>query len=129
MMFVKKIWKNRFSEFPGRRKLTDVSNGKESIVDVVRHEGTIYEVGDAFSAPAMNDLEERMSKKTSTTVFGDGIITETFTNGDVQITEFGDNVITETYTESKSGNIMVVTTTFNEDGSITETVSYPKETT
>ena len=60
MAFVPKEWKDRLVEFAGRRKLTNVSTGEETIVDVARNEGTVSQEGDAFSAANMNDLEQRI---------------------------------------------------------------------
>lgn len=60
MAYVKKVWKDRLSQFPNRRKLTDVSTGDEQIVDVSRVEGTVGEVGDGFNEENMNDLEDRI---------------------------------------------------------------------
>jgi hypothetical protein len=51
MAFVKKEWKDRVSEYPTRRLLTDVNTGTETYVSVVRSEGTIRETGDAFQLP------------------------------------------------------------------------------
>ena len=61
MTFVKKTWKNRQSEYPNRRVLTD-ENGDTQVVTVAREEGSITEEGDAFSAENMNDLEERIAQ-------------------------------------------------------------------
>ncbi len=60
MAFVKKIWKNRQSEYPNRRRLT-YENGDSQLVTVAREEGSIAEEGDVFSEEAMNDLEERIA--------------------------------------------------------------------
>lgn len=60
-LFNIKNWTNRISEFPVRRKLTNVSTGDSSIVDVAREEGMISAEGDAFSADTMNDLEARVA--------------------------------------------------------------------
>lgn len=60
MAFVKKEWKDRFTEFAGRRRLTDVETGAETVVDVERDEGLVSQAGDAFSAVNMNDLEQRI---------------------------------------------------------------------
>ena len=61
MAFNKKTWVDRNVEHPARRKLTAVS-GETDTYDVVRAEGTITEVGDAFNAETMNDLEDRIEK-------------------------------------------------------------------
>ena len=60
MAFSKKVWKNRVSENPKRRKLTDPISGTETIVDVDREEGIVSREGDAFSSTNMNDLEQRI---------------------------------------------------------------------
>ena len=59
MGFIKKLWKDRISEFPARRQLTK-ENGSTELVTVARSEGTISQEGDAFSAENLNDLEERI---------------------------------------------------------------------
>lgn len=59
-LFVPKEWKDRLAEFAGRRKLTNVSTGEETTVDVSRAEGEVSQAGDAFSAANMNDLEQRI---------------------------------------------------------------------
>lgn len=60
MAFQKKIWKNRISQYPNRRKIKNISDNSETIVDIYREEGTIQTTGDAFSASTMNDLEGRI---------------------------------------------------------------------
>lgn len=60
MAFVKKTWKNRKSEYPNRRRLTD-EDGNSQLVSVAREEGAITEEGDAFNAENMNDLEARVA--------------------------------------------------------------------
>lgn len=57
--WVKKIWKNRTTEFPTRRTLMK-EDGSSEIVTVTRNEGTVSEEGDAFDADTMNNLEERI---------------------------------------------------------------------
>ena len=57
--WVKKVWKNRITEFPTRRTLTK-EDGSSEIVTVTRNEGTVSEEGDAFDADTMNNLEERI---------------------------------------------------------------------
>ena len=66
MSFVKKIWKNRISENPLRRTITNVTTGVSEIVDVTRYEGTVTQEGDAFSAANMNDLEQRIADAVDT---------------------------------------------------------------
>lgn len=60
MGFIKKIWKDRISEFPTRRSLTK-TDGTSELVTVSRSEGMISEEGDAFSAENMNDFENRVA--------------------------------------------------------------------
>ena len=62
MSFIKKIWKDRISEYPTRRNL-EKSDGSSELVTVSRSEGNISQEGDAFSAENMNDLEERISNE------------------------------------------------------------------
>lgn len=76
MGFIKKIWKDRISEFPTRRSLTK-TDGTSELVTVARSEGMISEEGDAFSAENMNDFENRvangfseLNEKTSNEVYG-----------------------------------------------------------
>lgn len=58
-MYERKVWVNRQSEHPSRRKLTQTGNDGE--YDVSRSEGIIMEDGDAFDADTMNDLERRVA--------------------------------------------------------------------
>lgn len=58
-MYERKVWVNRQSEHPSRRKLTPTGNDGE--YDVSRSEGIIMEDGDAFDADTMNDLECRVA--------------------------------------------------------------------
>lgn len=58
MAFIKKIWKDRISQFPNRRTINDGYVTKQ--VTVGRDEGNITEQGDAFDASNMNDLEQRI---------------------------------------------------------------------
>ena len=59
MAFLKKIWKDRQSEHPSRRKLIAVS-GSPDTYEVERAEGLILEEGEPFDAKNMNDLENRI---------------------------------------------------------------------
>lgn len=59
MAFVKKTWKDRISQYPNRRTITD-ENGVTKPVTVGRAEGEVTQEGDAFSASNMNDLEVRI---------------------------------------------------------------------
>lgn len=58
-MYERKVWVNRQSEHPTRRKLTPTGNDGE--YDISRSEGIIMEDGDAFDADTMNDLERRVA--------------------------------------------------------------------
>lgn len=58
MAFIKKLWKDRISQFPNRRTINDGSVTKQ--VTVGRDEGTITEPGTTFDASNMNDLEQRI---------------------------------------------------------------------
>lgn len=126
-MFAKKNWKNRLVEYPGRRKLTDILTGKETVVDVARHEGEISNEGDPFSAANMNDLENRLSDKSSDVNFlPNGNVQEVFADGSGKIlTEFlsNGNVVSTLY--DKNGNaVEVKTTEFLSNGSVRTTVQY-----
>ena len=58
MSFIKRIWKDRQSEYPTRRKL--VSTGTQNEYDVIRSEGAVSEAGDPLNAENLNDLENRI---------------------------------------------------------------------
>lgn len=60
MAFQKKTWKDRLVEFPGRRKLKDITTNTESVCDVTRAEGETFQAGDAYSEENMNNLESRI---------------------------------------------------------------------
>lgn len=60
MGFLKKVWKDRITEYPTRRALTK-TDGSSELVTVSREEGNVSQEGDAFSSENMNDLEERIS--------------------------------------------------------------------
>lgn len=61
MAYVSKIWVDRQTEYPTRRKLAFDDGTGDKIVTVSREEGTIYEAGDIFSAQNMNGLESRIN--------------------------------------------------------------------
>ncbi len=82
MGFIKKIWKDRISEFPTRRSLTK-TDGTSELVTVARSEGMISEEGDAFSAENMNDFENRVANGFSE--LNEKILAETVDFGVVQI--------------------------------------------
>ena len=65
MAFVTKTWKDRISQYPNRRTLTD-SNNIVTIVTVGRDEGTVTEAGTPLNATEMNDLENRIATATTT---------------------------------------------------------------
>lgn len=56
-MFDKKTWKDRVSQFPARRTLTDVETGVSRLYTVSRAEGSITEEGDPFSADIMSGTD------------------------------------------------------------------------
>ena len=58
MAFVKRTWVDRISEYPNSHTINDGYTTK--VVTVGRDEGTVTEVGDAFNASNMNDLENRI---------------------------------------------------------------------
>lgn len=60
MGYQKKTWKDRISQYPNRRIITD-ENGMAKTVTVSRAEGTVTQEGDPFNATLMNDLENRIS--------------------------------------------------------------------
>ena len=66
VMYERKTWKNRETEFPGRRRMTAV-DGQEDVFDVSREEGLILEEGDAFDADTMNNMEQRVGEGFSNT--------------------------------------------------------------
>ena len=65
MGYVKKIWKDRKSEYPNRRTLT-MEDGSVKQATVSRDEGAVSEEGDAFNAENMNDLETRVAEALTT---------------------------------------------------------------
>lgn len=60
-MYERKTWKNRETEFPGRRRMTAV-DGQEAVYDISREEGLVLEEGDAFDADTMNNMEQRVKE-------------------------------------------------------------------
>lgn len=94
-------------------------NGRTGSVLPARGDYTADMVG-TYSAEQIDSLLQGFAAKE--TVFNaDGSITETGADGSTKVTVFGDGVITETYTAS--GVTATKTTTFNDDGSITESVA------
>lgn len=59
--FDRKVWQDRVSEFPLRRRLTDTTSGVSQQVTVARDEGTVTTQGDTFDAANMNGLEARIA--------------------------------------------------------------------
>ncbi len=57
--FTKKLWKDRKSEYPNRRKQTSVY-GKPNTYDISRDEGVVSEEGTPLNAESFNDLERRV---------------------------------------------------------------------
>ena len=60
MAFARKVWKNRQSEHPNRRRLTPA--GSEGEYEVERAEGLVLEEGDPFDQDTMNNLEGRIAE-------------------------------------------------------------------
>ena len=98
--FIKKIWKDRVTEFPTRRSLTK-QDGSVDLVTVAREEGTVSQEGDAFSAKNMNDLEERV--KTAFDAVDSSL-------GDIR---YIDKTIDINYTASTTVNSIDVTSIIN----------------
>lgn len=65
-VFDKKTWVDRQSQYPTRRRLTNVSTSEEMVVDVEREEGTVDVAGHPFNAAGMNDLEDRIEDSFAT---------------------------------------------------------------
>ena len=61
MAYVSKVWVDRQTEYPTRRKLEFDDGTDDKIVTVSRAEGTIYEAGDIFDANTMNTFESRIA--------------------------------------------------------------------
>ena len=60
MSFNRKVWTNRMTEYPNRRRLTR-EDGTSELVTVAREEGKVSKEGDPFSEETMNDLEQRIN--------------------------------------------------------------------
>lgn len=60
MGFVKKLWKNRVSEFPRQYQMTQTANGRKQLIELELKDGAVTEEGDRFDADTMNDLEDRI---------------------------------------------------------------------
>ena len=61
MAYVSKVWVDRQTEYPTRRKLAFDDGTGDKIVTVSREEGQIYEAGDIFDANTMNNMESRIA--------------------------------------------------------------------
>ena len=80
MAFVGKTWVDRNSQYPTRRKLTNVNDISDIMyVTVERDEGTVTTAGDVFDATTMNNLEARIAA-----IFTD--VTGTLTAGSTSVT-------------------------------------------
>lgn len=112
-------WENRQPTQLGRRKITHEDGTSEYVTvemaDEPTNEGTPL---NRYNLMAMQGF------MASTTEFlADGSIKETNSDGDILLTEFlADGSIKETFTPSDGLAIIVKTTIFNEDGSITTEV-------
>lgn len=60
-VFTQLLWKDREVQYPGRRKITNVSTGVSKTVDVKRAEGFVETEGDKFNAVNFNNLESRLA--------------------------------------------------------------------
>lgn len=115
-LFKKKTWQDRIVEFAGRRTLSDVDTGKETLVDVYRSEGAVSQAGDAFSAENMNGLEQRVSNAFGTALAGTlqaGTTTLALTDASIKSTSLID-VYTDVYGvdikwQMVSGNTLTLT--------------------
>jgi hypothetical protein len=56
--FTKKVWKDRQSQHPTRRRL--IPTGIENVYDIERVEGQVTEQGNAYDEDNMNDVENRV---------------------------------------------------------------------
>ena len=59
--YVSRTWKDRISEYPTRRILTDTTTLETKQVTVTRDEGTISEAGDNWDANNINGMEARIN--------------------------------------------------------------------
>lgn len=64
--YVSRTWKDRISEYPTRRVLTDTTTLATQQVTVTRDEGTITEAGDNWDANNLNGMESRINTAFST---------------------------------------------------------------
>ena len=59
--YVSRTWKDRISEYPTRRILTDTTTLETQQVTVTRDEGTVSEAGDNWDASNLNGMESRIN--------------------------------------------------------------------
>ena len=59
--YVSRTWKDRISEYPTRRILTDTTTLDTQQVTVTRDEGTVTEAGDNWDASNLNGMESRIN--------------------------------------------------------------------
>ena len=59
--YVSRTWKDRQSEYPTRRILTDTTTLETQQVTVTRDEGTVTEQGDNWDASNLNAMESRIN--------------------------------------------------------------------
>ena len=64
--YVSRTWKDRISEYPTRRVLTDTTTLETQQVTVTRDEGTVTEAGDNWDASNLNGMESRINTAFST---------------------------------------------------------------
>ncbi len=103
---------------PNRYKLTD-SESNVSYVTLERADGAT-EGGTALNREAFMALQ---GMEAAETVFNaDGSITETYSTGTLVTTLAANGNVVETFTAT-AGQVITKTTSFNEDGSISEVIS------
>ncbi|MDU7338616.1 MAG: hypothetical protein E7L17_10940 [Clostridium sp.] len=90
MAYQKKVWKNRLSEFPNRRRLEPT--GIENTYDVVRAEGNVTVTGDPFAEESMNDLEERIANGIAESSVSTALHTRTGTVNNLNIPDGAKNL-------------------------------------
>lgn len=64
--YISRTWKDRVSEYPTRRILTDTTTLETQQVTVTRDEGTVTEQGDNWDASNLNAMESRINTAFST---------------------------------------------------------------
>lgn len=103
--FEKREWFNRQSQFPSRRRLTEVP-GIENVYEIDRAEGDIAETGNAFDADNMNDLEDRTHSAFSNLDDTDISITDP---SNVFTANRLDGALTELFTYADNGKKAIAT--------------------